>query len=46
MNRWTELVLAELAAKLLGHSAAMFNETYTAWSSEETMVGLMANYKL
>lgn len=39
-------VPAELAAKLLGHSAAMFNETYTAWISEETIVGLMASYKL
>ena len=39
-------VPAELAAKLLGHSAAMFNETYTAWISEETIVELMARYKL
>jgi len=39
-------VPAELAAKLLGHSAAMFTETYTAWISEETIVSLMANYNL
>jgi len=39
-------VPAELAAKLMGHSAAIFTETYTAWISEETIIGLMASYEL
>lgn len=39
-------VPAELAAKLMGHSAAMFNDLYTLWISEETIIGMMANYKL
>ena len=39
-------VPAELAAKLMGHSAAMFTETYTAWISEETIIEAMGRYRL
>ena len=39
-------VPAELGAKLLGHSAVIFNETYLRWISEETIAAMMEKFNL
>jgi hypothetical protein len=39
-------VPSEVGARLLGHSVAIFNETYTRWISEQTIPALVAQYKL
>jgi len=39
-------VPSEVGARLLGHSVAMFNDTYTRWISEETIPALVAQYNL
>jgi integrase len=39
-------VPSDIGARLLGHSVAMFNDTYTRWISEETIPALVAQYNL
>ena len=39
-------VPSDIGAKLLGHSVAMFNETYARWISEETIAAIVGQYKL
>lgn len=39
-------VPSEVGARLLGHSVAMFNDTYTRWISEQTIPALVAQYNL
>jgi integrase len=39
-------VPSDLGARLLGHSVAMFNDTYTRWISEQVIPGLVAQYNL
>jgi integrase len=39
-------VPSEVGARLLGHSVAMFNDTYTRWISEQTIPALLAQYNL
>ena len=39
-------VPSEVGARLLGHSVAMFNDTYPRWISEQTIPALVAQYNL
>jgi len=39
-------VPSEVGARLLGHSVAMFNDTYTRWISEQTIPALVRQYNL